>query len=189
MTCRSMYHDMAKHISADTAILTDIATAGQDIDRCLNSMLYHSRPVYIGVPVDVSHRLISDAGLQTPLKTTLPPNDKATEDAVVAEIMSRLAKSSYPVIVVDGNAVRNDCIKEADKLAELTGVPYFTTCMGKGGPNEDLPNFAGVYQGAGSLEPIRAAIEDSADCVLYLGSFRVSGWCAAGGRPANADLM
>lgn len=174
LTWRSMYHEMAKHISADTAVLTDVETAAKEIDRCLNSMLYQSRPVYIGVPVDVSHRLISDVGLATPLNTALPPNDNATEDTVVAEIFQRLSKSSYPVIVVDGNAVRNDCIAEADKLAELTKLPYFTTCMGKGGPNEDLPNFAGVYQGGGSIEAVRAAIEDKADCVLYLGSFRVS---------------
>ena len=45
--------------------------------------------------------------------------------------------------------------------------------MGKGGPNEDLPNFAGCYQGAGSIEPVRDAIEDKSDCVLWLGSFRV----------------
>ena len=169
-----MYEEMVKHISADTAILTNIETAGEDIDRCLNNMLYHSRPVYIGVPVDVSHRLISEAGLMTPLRTALPPNDKSAEDAVVAEILARFAKGIYPVIIVDGNAVRNDCVKEADRLAEMTKLPYFTTCMGKGGPNEDLPNFAGVYQGAGSVEAVRIAIEDDSDCVLWLGSFRVS---------------
>lgn len=168
-----MYREMVKHISVDTAILTDLETAGADIDRCLNSMLYHSRPVYIGVPVDMSHRLIPDAGLSKALQTEMPPNDKQEEDAVVGEILKRLRSSSYPVIIADGNMVRNDCIPESDKLAELTGVPYFTTCMGKGGPNEDLPNFAGVYQGAGSIEAVRAAIEDKSDCVLYLGSFRV----------------
>lgn len=168
-----MYHEMVKYISADSAILTNVETAADDIDRCLNSMLYHSRPVYIGVPVDISHRLISDVGLATPLKTELTPNDTHTEVLVVADIISRLKSSSFPVIIVDGNAVRNECVVEANKLANLTKVPYFTTSMGKGGPNEDLPNFAGAYLGAGSIEQVRAAVEDKADCVLYLGSFRV----------------
>lgn len=167
-----MYHEMVKHISADTAVLTDIATAPADIDRCLNSMLYHSRPVYIGVPVDVSHRLVPASGLQTPLQTKLPPNDQEMEASVVDKIMGKLEQSSYPVIILDGNAVRNNCVAESDKLAEITGFPYFTTCMGKGGPNEDLPNFGGVYQGAGSTPSIKKAVEKS-DCVLWLGSFRV----------------
>ena len=168
-----MYHEMVKHISVDTTVLTETSTAAADIDRCLNNMLYHSRPVYIGVPVDISHRLISADGLRTPLKTELPPNDQETETNVVDQILQKLEKSKYPVIIVDGNAVRNGCVEEADRLAEITGFPYFTMSMGKGGPNEDLPNFGGVYQGAGSTEGIRKALEEKADCVLWLGSFRV----------------
>ena len=169
-----MYHEMVKHISADTAVLTEISTAAADIDRCLNSMLYHSRPVYIGVPVDMSHRLISADGLKTPLQTELPPNDEAAETSVVDKIVQKLEQSKYPVIIMDGNAVRNGCVAEADKLAEITGFPYFTTAMGKGGPNEDLPNFGGVYTGGGSTPGIKKALEEKADCVLWLGSFRVS---------------
>ena len=169
----SMYHQMVKPISVDTAILTDASTAAADIDRCLNKMLYQSRPVYIGVPVDMSYRLIPAEGLNTPLKTELPPNDQATEDKVVTEILSCIEKGTYPVIIADGLAVRNGCVAEADKLAEVTGLPYFTTCMGKGGPNEDLPNFCGVYSGGGSTPAVRKAIEDDSDCVLWLGSFRV----------------
>ncbi|KAF2159364.1 hypothetical protein M409DRAFT_71039 [Zasmidium cellare ATCC 36951] len=167
-----MYHEMIKHISADTTVLTEISTAVADIDRCLNSMLYHSRPVYIGVPVDMSHRLVSADGLKTPLRTELPPNDQKTEASVVDQILQKLGKFSYPVIIADGNAVRDGCVAAEDRLAEITGFPYFTTCMGKGGPNEDLPNFGGVYQGAGSTPDIKKAVE-SADCVLWLGSFRL----------------
>lgn len=168
-----MYHEMVKHISADTAVLMDVSTATEEIDRCLNSMLYHSRPVYIGVPVDMSHRLVSASGLKSPLKTHLPPNDEKLQKLVVDEILQRLERSKFPIIILDGNAVRNDCVVESNRLAELTGMPLFTTCMGKGGPNEDLPNFGGVYQGGGSTPKIREAVEDRADFVLRLGSFRV----------------
>ena len=167
-----MYHEMVKHISADSVVLTNPDTAGTEIDRCLNSMLYHSRPVYIGVPVDMSHRVIPADGLQQPLQTELPLNDEKMQEIVVNEILQRIENSQYPIIIVDGNAVRNNCISNADRLAEITKMPYFTTCMGKGGPNEDLPNFGGVYFGAGSTSKIRSAVEQ-ADCVLWLGSFRV----------------
>ena len=164
---------MVKHISADSVLLTEVSTAGEDIDRCLNSMLYHSRPVYIGVPVDMSHQLIWANGLQSPLQTELPPNDGTIQSVVVDKILQRLGRSEHPVIIVDGNAVRNNCIVYADRLAEITKFPYFTTLMGKGGPNEDLPNYGGVYQGAGSTSEIRRAVEGQADYVLWLGSFRV----------------
>ena len=75
--------------------------------------------------------------------------------------------------MVDGNTNRNGLNKEADKLAEITGLPYFATAMGKGGPNEDLPNFGGTYMGGGSTEAVRKAVEDDSDLVLYLGSLRV----------------
>ena len=168
-----MYHEMVKHISVDTAVLTDVASAAADIDRCLNSMLYHSRPVYIGVPVDVSHRLIAADGLQIPLRTELPPNNEQVQKVVVDKILQRLEKSKYPIIIVDGNAVRNNCVAYADQLAKVTSIPFFTTCMGKGGPNEDLPNFGGVYAGGGSTSKIKSAVEEQADFVLWLGSFRV----------------
>lgn len=167
-----MYMKMIQPISVDSAVLTDVSTAAADIDRCLNNMLYQSRPVYIGVPVDMSHRLIPADGLSSPLRTTLPPNSREEENKVVDAILQRLEKSRYPIIILDGNTVRNSCVAEADRLAEVTKMPYFTTAMGKGGPNEDLRNFGGVYQGAGSTPKIREAVEGS-DCVLWLGSFRV----------------
>lgn len=164
---------MVKHISADSAVLMEVSTAAADIDRCLNSMLYHSRPVYIGVPVDMSHRLISADGLTTSLQTVLPALDKATETAAVDEIFQRLEKSEYPIIMLDGNTVRNNCVEEANRLAMITKMPCFTTAMGKSGPNEDLPNYGGVYQGGGSTSAIRVAVEEKADCVLWLGKFSV----------------
>lgn len=159
---------------SDTAVLTDPATAASDVDRCLNTMLYESRPVYIGVPVDMSHQIISSIGLKTPLVRRLPPNDMNEESNVIQEITSRLRVSRYPIIILDGNCVRNGCAGLANELAKSTGYPYFTTCMGKGGADETLPNFAGVYQGGGSLSAVRMAIEERADCLLWLGSFRVS---------------
>ena len=49
-----MYHEMVKHISVDTTILLNPQTAPVEIDRCLTTMMQQSRPVYIGVPVDMS---------------------------------------------------------------------------------------------------------------------------------------
>lgn len=91
---------------------------------------------------------------------------------MLSDIIDRIEASKHPVIITDGLVIRNELSAEADKLAQLTGWPYFTTAMGKGGPNESLPNFGGVYAGAGSLPEIKNAIEKEADLVLWLGSFR-----------------
>jgi pyruvate decarboxylase len=171
-----MYHEMAKHISADTVVLGDPGTAGSDIDRMLNTMLYESRPVYIGVPVDISHLECDSSGLEKPLQTTLPSNDGALERKVLDEIRLRLERSENPIIIVDGNAVRNNLSEVSRKVSMVTGLPTFTTCMGKGAAlDETQPNFGGVYQGAGSHAGVREAVE-AADCVLWVGNVQVSEW-------------
>lgn len=135
-------------------------------------MLHESRPCYIGVPVDVSHLMCDRSGLETPLSRTLPSNDAESEQKLVQELKTLLEKSKSPVLIVDGNAVRNNLVAECAKLSNLTGLPTFTTCMGKGGTNEDAPNFGGIYEGAGSKPGVKDAIESS-DCVFWLGNFPV----------------
>jgi pyruvate decarboxylase len=93
---------MAEHITVATAVLKDASTAVQEIDRVLAVMLEQSRPVYIGVPTDIAYAPVSNEGLKTPLPITLLPNDKTTEEHVVATIRSLLEKASRPAIVVDG---------------------------------------------------------------------------------------
>ena len=44
--------------------------------------------------------------------------------------------------------------------------------MGKGGVNEDIHNFGGVYNGAGSHPEIKTAVE-TADAVLWIGRYAV----------------
>ncbi|KAK6442436.1 hypothetical protein LTR95_001308, partial [Oleoguttula sp. CCFEE 5521] len=163
------YHEMAKHISCDTTVLLDPKTAPKEIDRVLSTMLYESRPVYIGVPVDVSHLEVDASGLQTPLKTTLPPDTTAQEIELVTQLRSLLEEKHNPVIIVDGNAIRGGVVDESRKLAEVTGLPCFTTCMGKGGPDESSPKFGGVYQGAGSYPEVAKAVESS-DAVFWIGN-------------------
>lgn len=66
-------------------------------------MLYHSRPVYIGIAVDVGPQMISAKNLSTPLTTTLEANDSKLEDQVTSEIASSLRKFKKSIIIVDGS--------------------------------------------------------------------------------------
>ncbi|KAL2063135.1 hypothetical protein VTL71DRAFT_6207 [Oculimacula yallundae] len=147
-----MYANMAKQITADTVVISHPGTAAAEIDRALNIMMHESRPVYIGLSVDIAYATISSTPLKSPITTTLPLNDVALQEKVIAEILSRIEKASHPIIIVDGGSARHGVLPES-------------------GVNEDLPNFGGVYQGAGTYPEIQAFVERTADLVLWIGNF------------------
>jgi pyruvate decarboxylase len=105
---RSMYEKMAAQITAATLVLKNQATAAADIDRILTTMMIESRPVYVGLSVDVGYLEVDDVQLKTPLSIELPQNDKSVETAAVAELRSKLEKANHPIIIVDGSKRLND---------------------------------------------------------------------------------
>ncbi|KAI9690356.1 MAG: hypothetical protein M1822_009318 [Bathelium mastoideum] len=161
---------MSSQITTATTVLNDADVAAAEIDRVLNTMIFDSRPVYIGVPTDIAYEPISDKGLQQSLTSELPLNDPSLERKVLVELRSWMETKARPVLIMDGNAVRNHCVKEVNELARLTGFPICVTVMGKGGANEALPNFGGVYSGAGSHPQVKKAVETS-DALFWFGSF------------------
>lgn len=73
----------------------------------------------------------------------------------------------------DTAAARSGAIEEVAGLVEALKAPVFTTPMGKGSVNEQLPSFKGTYSGAGSKPDIISVVEGS-DCVLWIGRYPVS---------------
>ncbi|KAF4629594.1 hypothetical protein G7Y89_g8550 [Cudoniella acicularis] len=165
-----VYHKMSEHITCATTVLHNSQTAAAEIDRVLNAMMHFSQPCYIGVPVDITPKKISSASLSTPLTTTLPPNPADLQAQVINEIYQKLRTASSPTIIVDGGATRNKFLVESENLVKATGIPYFMTAMGKGAITESLPSFGGIYEGAGSVDGARIAVEAS-DCILWLGNY------------------
>lgn len=165
-----MYEKMAAQITAATLVLKNQATAAEDIDRILTTMMVESRPVYVGLSVDVGYLEVDNARLKTPLSTELPPNDKSLEADTVTELRGMLEKASHPIIIVDGNTVRNNLVVEVAEFTKLTGIATFTTAMGKGSVDEDTPTFGGVYSGAGSFPGVKKAVESS-DLIFWFGRY------------------
>jgi len=163
---------MVKHISVDTTVLSDPQTAPAEIDRCLTSMMQESRPVYIGVPVDMSHLECDASALRTPLPRALRPNDSQLQKEVVSKLRKMMEQSKNPAIIIDGFAVRNNLQDECQELSNLTGFPTFNTYMGKGGIDESMPNFGGLYTGAGTYDGVKKAVE-CADAVFWIGNVQV----------------
>ncbi|KAH7188107.1 thiamine diphosphate-binding protein [Fusarium flagelliforme] len=165
-----MYESMAKNITADTVVIDYAPTAASEIDRVLATMMRESRPVYIGLSVDIAYELIDAEGLDVPILIDLQPNDPTLEDKVVDEIRKVIERAENPAIIVDGGAVRHGVLDETHELIKLTKLPAFTTAMGKGGLDETIPEFAGVHSGAGTLPEVKMALE-RLDAVIWIGNY------------------
>jgi len=97
-----MYENMAKNITADTVVIDYAPTAAVEIDRVLATMMGESRPVYIGLSVDIAYEVIDAEGLEVPIPIGLQPNDPALEEKVVNEIRKVIEHAEKPAIIVDG---------------------------------------------------------------------------------------
>ncbi|KAF5604241.1 pyruvate decarboxylase [Fusarium pseudoanthophilum] len=97
-----MYENMAKSITAATVVINYAPTAAREIDETLTIMMRESRPVYIGLSVDIAYEMIDAEGLNAPIPTEMPPNDPTLEETVVEEIRKLMERSNNPAIIVDG---------------------------------------------------------------------------------------
>ncbi|EWG48950.1 pyruvate decarboxylase [Fusarium verticillioides 7600] len=97
-----MYENMAKNITAATVVINYAPTAARDIDEMLTIMMHESRPVYIGLSVDIAYEMIDAEGLNVPIPTELPPNDPSIEETVIEEIRNLMERSNTAAIIVDG---------------------------------------------------------------------------------------
>lgn len=109
---------MAKNITVAQTVIDKTWEAAAEIDRVLNgrvnrravasrtdfppAMLYYSRPVYVGIAVDIVPLPISTESLRTPLVTELPLNDPALEREVIEKIASEVTSVEKTVVIVDG---------------------------------------------------------------------------------------
>ncbi|KAL9094993.1 MAG: hypothetical protein Q9165_002595 [Trypethelium subeluteriae] len=164
------YRKISTGITAAITVLTNSATATAEIDRVLNMMIHESRPVYIGIPIDIAYAVVFDTSLQIPLTPEPSQNDPELECTVVSELRIWMETKMNPVMVIDGNGMRNVCTEEINELAKLTGFPIFVTVPGKGFVNETLPSFGGTYGGAASHAEVNRAVETS-DAIFWFGSF------------------
>ncbi|QKX55636.1 uncharacterized protein TRUGW13939_02733 [Talaromyces rugulosus] len=162
------YVKMSSELSCATTVLHDPATAVAEIDRVLNAMIYHSKPVYIGISEDVAYAKVSVSTLDKKLVHSLPVGDLAVETRAISDIIAKLEASNGAVIIVDGGANRSSWAPFVDPLVDALKVPVFVTCLGKGAVDESSPYFGGAYGGIDSWPNVVKMVESS-DCILWLG--------------------
>lgn len=153
-------------------------TTGLDACRAIDSVLEfcvaRSLPVYIGypsnmvdlpLPVSATKRLVDYK-----LQTTVAPNNEDVERNVLDEIVKRVEAAQQPIILVDACASRHNVVAETRKFAEVTGLPVFSSPMGKTTVYElDNEQFGGVYLGSLTKPAVKDIVESS-DLVLSIGA-------------------
>ncbi|EHN01326.1 Pdc1p [Saccharomyces cerevisiae x Saccharomyces kudriavzevii VIN7] len=165
----TVFHRMSANISETTAMITDIATAPAEIDRCIRTTYVTQRPVYLGLPANLVDLNVDAKLLDTPIDMSLKPNDAESEKEVIDTILALVKDAKNPVILADACCSRHDVKAETKKLIDLTQFPAFVTPMGKGSIDEQHPRYGGVYVGTLSKPAVKEAVE-SADLILSVGA-------------------
>ncbi|KAK9694831.1 hypothetical protein K7432_013261 [Basidiobolus ranarum] len=143
--------------------------AASEIDRVLTECVQKVRPVYISLPTDVVDAEITVD--KKPLNLALPPNPEKIEAACIRQIAKAVEEAKDPIIIADACAIRHHCEKELLELIEKTGLPFYTTPMGKAVISESHPQFRGIY--VGSLSNVRVKDEvENADLILSIGGLK-----------------
>ncbi|KAJ5649093.1 uncharacterized protein N7484_002816 [Penicillium longicatenatum] len=160
---------MSERISAAAIQLKDPLEATKMIDDTIVECYRSSKPVYIGLPMDLVKAEIDSSPLEKPLLLRPPSTSTtATEEHVVKTIRERLFKAQNPVVIVDSLAGRYEGLHVTRSFVEKSNLPCFAFPMAKGIINESLPNFRGIYAGDVSNPGVREAIQSS-DLILLIG--------------------
>jgi indolepyruvate decarboxylase len=162
---RSVDTQMAvyREITCDQAVLTDGATAHDEIARVLRNAREPSLPVYIELPRDMT-------GVPTAAVPILPKRT-ADPDALVEcadEVIERLTTAKAGAIIVDVEIRRYGLEDRVAVLARKLGLPVVSTFMGRGLLEQAPDVLLGTYLGAAGDPAITEMVEE-ADALLLLG--------------------
>jgi TPP-dependent 2-oxoacid decarboxylase len=156
-----------EQITVASAVLSDVQTAFQEIDRVLHAAVRYKRPVYIELPRD----MVFKTGIQYHRPEEIhEQSDTETLRAALAEAESMINKAKRPVLLADVEVHRFGLQDVLMKLVHKTNIPVATTVLGKSVIGEQHTFYLGVYEGALGRDDVRRYVEGS-DCVVMLGAF------------------
>ncbi|CAG8924138.1 unnamed protein product [Penicillium salamii] len=160
---------MSAQISSAVVILKNSLNATRIIDETILECCRSSKPVYIGLPMDLVRAEVDPSPLEHPLTAEKPaPNPMVEEESAVDLILSRLLAVQSPAIIVDSLANKPHILESTRSFVESSGLPCFITPMAKGIIDETLPNFRGVYADKASQPFVFEDIQ-SCDLILNIG--------------------
>jgi TPP-dependent 2-oxoacid decarboxylase len=161
------FERMFREVTAAQAVL-DPRTAAQEIDRVLLIALNTSKPVYLGVPLDVANAPVLAQPLRNPLRCM------GSEPAAVEEFRKALElrfSGETGIAMLAGPRVHRRGLETL--VAELAGLPGVRVASQPGSKallDEDHPASLGTYLGATTRsEEAREAI-DTASLLVMAGT-------------------
>jgi acetolactate synthase-1/2/3 large subunit len=122
-------------------------------------------PVYLELPVDVLNATVSPNGIKTP-HTVIQSH--AVDLDKVEQILAMLEKATQPVIIAGSGAWYADGSSELVEFVEKTGIPAFTSALGRGTISD---THALCFESSLAIRPGAALVANTgADLVLFLGA-------------------
>ncbi len=122
-------------------------------------------PVYLELPVDVLNATVSPNGIKTP-HTVIQSH--AVDLDKVEQILAMLEKATQPVIIAGSGAWYADGGNELVEFVEKTGIPVFTSALGRGTIPDTHPL---CFESSLAIRPGAALVANTgADLVLFLGA-------------------
>ncbi|MDO4534958.1 MAG: alpha-keto acid decarboxylase family protein [Clostridium perfringens] len=159
------FSEAFKQVTVDTAIL-NAENAASQIDSVLCRCFLEKRPVYIGLPINISGMEICDTNTPLPLSTF--KSNKENLENFIETALNKINNSKAPIILADFEVNRYNLNKELLNFVEKSGLPIASLGMGKGVINETHPQFIGTYNGTLSNDYIKDIVK-GCDCFILLG--------------------
>jgi TPP-dependent 2-oxoacid decarboxylase len=155
---------MSSEVTAAQAVL-DPRTAAQEIDRVLQVALNTSKPVYLGVPVDVANAPVLGAPLRIPLRGV--GSEAGTVEAFRKALERRFAGEKGITVLGGPRIHRRGLEPMVAELAALPGVRVASQPGSKALLDEGHPASLGTYSGAATRsDETRDAIDNGSLLVL-----------------------
>lgn len=156
-----------KEVTAAGAILRP-ADASREIDRVLRAALDESKPVYLGVPMDIAAAPVSSAPLRRPLRAT--PSDPVAVNDLRTALEEALSGLDTVTILAGPRIHRRKAEHQLEAIAGHAGVRVATQASAKSMLPETHPASIGVYMGQMTPSPATRTAVDEAPVVILAGT-------------------
>ncbi|CAM4161570.1 alpha-keto acid decarboxylase family protein [Lacicoccus alkaliphilus] len=158
-----VFRHMYEHITAYAVKVTK-ENAGTEIPKAIRIAKKKKKPVYLDFPIDQVTEPVGEVKAAEAVEET----DEKSLEAAVDRAKVQLEEADQPVMLVDFNTLRFHLEPEVQSLAEALNVPVAQMMQGKGGFNEQHPQYIGMYGGAFGDPEVQKSVE-AADCIIAVG--------------------
>ena len=122
-------------------------------------------PVYLELPVDVLNASTDEFQVK---KTNTVVESRPADSTNAAKVIEMILSSKNPIVIAGSGAWYSDAGKELVEFTEKTGVPAFTSALGRGTISDTHPL---CFESSLAIRPGAALFANfSADLVIFLGS-------------------